>query len=83
MRIKQFRNVYFPKRVWDLNKAARQFEDAQVTAEEQPTGWILKRRIMRFKQLNNGILDEIMFSARSVYKTYQTSERVPVQAPRV
>ena len=71
MRIKQFRNVDFPKIVWDLNKAARQFEDAQVTAEEQPTGWILKRRIRRFEQENNGILNQIMFNTEIVNKSAQ------------
>ena len=69
VRTKQFRNVDFPKIVFNLNKAARQLEDAQVTAEEQPTGWILKRRIMKFEQENNGILDEIIFNTEIMNKS--------------
>ena len=71
VRIKQFRNVDFPKIIYDLNKAARQFEDAQVTAEVQPTGWILKRRIRRFEEENNGIHDQIMFNTEIINKLAQ------------
>ena len=71
VRTKQFCNVDFPKIVFDLNKAARQFEEAKITAEEQPTGRILKRRIMKFKQENNGILDEIMFNTEIINKSAQ------------
>ena len=54
VRTKQFRNDDFPKIIYDLNKAANKFEEAQVTAKEQQTGWILKRKIRKFEEEHHG-----------------------------
>ena len=71
VRMKQFRNVDFPKIIYDLNKAANKFEEAQLTAKEQPTGWILKRKIRRFEEENNGMLDQILFNTEIINKSAQ------------
>ena len=65
VRTKQFRNTDFPKIIYDLNKAANKVEEAQLTAKEQPTGWILKRKIRRLEEENNGMLYQILSTLRS------------------
>ena len=71
VRTKQFRNVDFPKIIYDLNKAANKFEESQVTASERPTGWILKRKIRIFEEEQNGMINQILFNTEIINKSAQ------------
>ena len=46
-------------------------EEAQTVAKEEETGWILKRRIQKFKQEQNSVADEIIFKTEEVHKAGQ------------
>merc|ERR1711954_550285 len=50
---------------------ARKLEEAQIVAKEEPTGWILKRRIKMFEQEQNAVINEIIFKTEVVHKPAQ------------
>merc|ERR1711954_236426 len=50
---------------------ARKLEEAQIVAKEEPTGWILKRRIQKFETEHNSVTDDIIFKTEVVHKVAQ------------
>ena len=71
VRTKQFRNVDFPKIIYDLNKGANKVKEAQVTARETPSSWILKRKIRIFEEEHNGMINQILFNTKIISKSAQ------------
>ena len=70
-RTKQFRNSDIHRPIAELIKAANKMEETQITEQETPSSWIIKRKIKLFHEENNKILDQILFQNQIISKAAQ------------
>ena len=70
-RTKQFRNSDIHRLIAELIKAANKMEETQITEQETPSSWIMKRKIKLFHEENNKMLNQILFHNQIISKAAQ------------